>query len=377
MTQTDQHPLAAGSVAVIGAGNIGSQLVTHLARLSTVRRLVIVDPDSYCADNISQEFDSADIGQKKALASARRAREIRRDGSLQVEGIVARVENVPWGRLRADVICGCVDSRLARSSINQIAWRLGVSWIDAGIQAQGSLVRVQVHVPGLAAPCLECGWSVKDRELIGQAYSCDGLLKAAAPTGASSSLGGVAASLQAIECEKILNRTINQSLVGRQIIIEAAFNHCYVNVLRRNPGCGFDHQVWSIQKVPPSILTVGDLMEHGRKLFGGKLPAAIGLDRKSWLTRLICHQCGRQVRTLRIQGRIEPKLRACAKCGGEMRTVGFYLRPRLELRRIADRLLARPLRRLGLSAGDVVTLTGDDECRQQIELSLAEEPGRS
>ncbi|MGD0767571.1 MAG: ThiF family adenylyltransferase [Tepidisphaeraceae bacterium] len=376
MSETGEHPAAPKSVAVIGVGNIGSQLVTHLARLPAVKRLVIVDDDSVRAENTSQEYSSRDmdVGQKKAIASARRARRIRRHDPLQVEPIVARVENVPWGRTRVSVFIACVDSLLSRLSINEIAWRLGTPWIDTGIRADGSLARLQVHVPAMDAPCIQCSWGAMDRDSLSRAYSCDGRLKESAPTGASSALGGLAASLAAIECQKLFDGSFDQSLAGRQLIVEARYHHYYVNTLRRNSACPFDHQVWSIQKLPQTVRTLGDLVEHGRKLFrGAELPASVSAERM-WVTRLVCPLCGQQARTLRLQGRIGAKLRLCSQCGGEMQPMGFYLLPRLDVRSAGDRLLARPLRRFGLRAGDVLTLNGSHES-QHVELSLANEPG--
>ena len=95
MSETRKHAAARICAAVIGVGNIGSQLVTHLARLPAIRRLVIVDPDSVSVENTSQEYSTRDIGQKKAIASARRARRIRRHDPLQIQAIVARVETSP------------------------------------------------------------------------------------------------------------------------------------------------------------------------------------------------------------------------------------------------------------------------------------------
>ncbi|MGD0389447.1 MAG: ThiF family adenylyltransferase, partial [Tepidisphaeraceae bacterium] len=144
MSEPREHPAAlkSESVAVIGLGNNGGQVVTHLARTARVKRLVLVDHDSVRPENRSQEYLPSDIGQKKAIATARRVRRIRQHDPVEVEAIVARVEDVPWGRIRVGVIIGCVDSALPRLSINEIAWRLGVPWIDTGLRADGSLARV-------------------------------------------------------------------------------------------------------------------------------------------------------------------------------------------------------------------------------------------
>jgi molybdopterin/thiamine biosynthesis adenylyltransferase len=382
MTQTAEHPVILRPVApkaitptiiaIVGNGNIGVQAALHVARMPQVDGMVLIDKDSFSAGNVSQIFSSAEIGQAKAIVTARRARRIRPGGDLHVEAIVARVADIPLGKLRASVILGCVDSPLARSDINQLAWRLGVPWIDAGIQAQGALVRIQVHVPSFDGACIQCAWGVKDFERLSFAYTCEGRLREPPPTNAPSALGATAAGLQVLECARLLNG--DQSLAGKQLIYELRHHNYYVNSLRRNAACRFDHRVWSIEKAPASVRTVGDLIEHGRKLFGGEPPAAISAQGKSWVTRLACRLCGRQVNTLRLQGRLSPRLRSCEQCGGEMHPVGFHLRPRLEMRSASGRLLARPLRHLGLCAGDVVTLTGARGVRH-VELCQSQQAG--
>ena len=70
-------------------------------------------------------------------------------------------------------ILAALDSRQARQVVNQAAWRLGVPWIDTGVNAaQGLLARVGVFVPGPDGPCLECGWSARTYDLIEQAHPC-------------------------------------------------------------------------------------------------------------------------------------------------------------------------------------------------------------
>src|SRR5512139_1182043 len=81
------------SVVVIGAGNIGSHLLQHLARSSVVDRVTIVDRDVYEQKNLlSQDIVRSDIGRPKAVVQARRLRRINR--VLEVAAIVDDVENV-------------------------------------------------------------------------------------------------------------------------------------------------------------------------------------------------------------------------------------------------------------------------------------------
>ncbi len=356
----EAHNIAEGkSVTVIGAGNIGSQLLGHLARMPAIGRIVVADPDFFTSGNlVAQEMSRSDVGAAKAISASRRMRRIRPE--LEVTPIVDRVENVPWGRLRSDVICGCVDSKAARAAINLIARRLGTTYVDAGIREDGLLARVDVYSAGADDPCLECGFGQKDYEAMGQTYSCTGEVREAPSTGASSALGGLAAAVQAMECAKLLDTGSPAGQAGRQVVIEAARHHLFVNLLRRNPQCRFDHRVCPIRKA--TAATLGELSVAGATIRRG-VPAAISVETKSWVTRLACRECGEQAPALVLQGRMSPRLVRC-RCGGQRDAVGFHMLPRLELSTSRPRLLRTPPGRVGLRAGDVVRLSGADfeEC---------------
>ena len=363
MSKVADNLPAGTTVAVIGLGNIGSQLLGHVARLRQVRRIICVDPDAYAPANMAtQEICIGDVGIAKASAAARRLHGIRKD--LEATAIVDRVENVPWGQVRADVICGCVDSKGARAGINLIARRLGMPYVDAGIRADGLMARVDVYGSGPDGPCLECAWGQKDYESLGRAYSCAGEIREAPSTGATSALGGLAAAMQAMECRKILEGVELPSSSARQVVIEAVCHQLMVNALRRNPTCRFDHGERQICGMRGT--TLAEVAAEGEKMIG-EAPAAIAVESKSWVTRLACRGCSEQVATLRLQGRIGRRLIRCPRCGDQRQAVGFNMLPRLELCSVPRGLMNQPLARLGLRVGDVVQLRGAQR-EQCIEL---------
>jgi molybdopterin/thiamine biosynthesis adenylyltransferase len=335
-----------GIIAQIGYGQVGSHAAGDLARIPGVREMIFIDPDSFTAQNLSsQNIAPADVGQPKAIVAAR-------GSPVPAQSVVDRVENIPWGILRqADVICACVDSKHARAAINHIATRLGITWIDAGVQGEGMLARVNVYRPGHDAPCLECVFGDRDYELMSQRYACDGALKPAAATNAPAALGAMAAAMMVLECHKLLAGEIEQTLNGRQWILEARHHHQYVNTLRRNPACRFDHNTWQIERIDAPLRTLRDLAEIAH-------PLAISLDRNPWVTRLACPRCGQQSWTIRLQRRLASMPHPCAACDAEaMQPMGFYLRPQLAIPSSRSAaLLDRPLARLGLRSGDVITL---------------------
>src|SRR5262249_39035744 len=159
--------------------------------------------------------------------------------------------------LRGDLILACLDSRRARQYVNQAAWRLGVTWIDAGVDAGGLLARVNIYEPGIENTCLECAWDERDYEALEQTYPCSGVANEPAPTNSPSWLGALAASLQANECQKLLAGKIDKAAIGQQVLLDVLYHKHYVTTFKRNPYCRFSHKVWPIERLSygPAELT--------------------------------------------------------------------------------------------------------------------------
>ncbi len=341
------------SAAVIGLGNIGSHLAPLVARRPDVGRIVLIDKDAYEPKNTqSQLIDGRDVGRSKARAQARRLRAIGRE--LVVEAVHDDVRNVPMGRLRVDVIFACLDSRAARQYVNEVAWRLGVPWIDSGVRADGMLARVNVYAPRLGGACLECGWDERDYAVLEQTYPCGSGTESAA-TNAPASLGALAASLQAIEGGKVLDGGLDPTAVGRQILIDASTSKHYVTSFARNDRCRFDHAVWDVVSISDSHgLTLAGLFEAARRA-GADGPMTLTAPGKTFARRLTCPGCGSSVEVFGLPERLPGRLVTCG-CGERMVAGGFDRVREVDPCRVTTEELGRSLGRLGLRAGDIVTV---------------------
>jgi molybdopterin/thiamine biosynthesis adenylyltransferase len=366
-----QRETSGKSVVVVGAGgNIGSHVVTHLARMPQVSRVTLIDKDRYESSNLqTQDITARDVGKRKAVVQARRLRLI--DGRVQVEAIAAPVEHVPLGKLRADMILCCLDSRIARQHVNQFAWRLGVPFIDAGVDAGGLLARVNVYVPATDNPCLECAWDERDYEALEQTYPCAGSVANVAPTNAPSSLGALAAALQAIECQKILGTRFENALVSKQVLIDALHHKHYVTGFRRNPNCRFEgHEIWNIEKLDRS--TENMTLKQALRLFpaamNGNGPVGLRVEGKPFVKRLRCVGCARTRSMLRLQHSLRDRQTMCGTCGRRMIATGFDLLERLSVEAAPRSALNRSLRTFGLRAGDVFSV-GDSHIEFHYEIA--------
>jgi adenylyltransferase/sulfurtransferase len=343
-------------VIVVGAGgNIGSHLVPHLARNPRVSRLTLIDPDRYEPENLmGQDIVETNLGEPKVTAQARRLRSI--NGDVAITPIQDSVEHVPLGKLRADLIVACLDSRKSRMVVNQAAWRLGVPWIDAGVNAMGLLARVQVFMPAEGGPCLECSWDQSDYDAVEQRYPCE--TDSASATNAPSSLGALAAAVQAIECEKVLAGNHDCALVGRDVMIDAHHHKHYVTTYRPNLECRMpDHGGWHIGSIlgSPSSLTLARLtaLAADGDSVGRDLQCRVA--GQAFALSLRCSDCGTSRETLQLERTLrQPPV--CNACGCSMRSSGFDM---ADVIRIADtpaRVLSQPLAILGFESGDVVSV---------------------
>jgi molybdopterin-synthase adenylyltransferase len=357
---------AAGRVVLAGIGNIGSHIVPLLARMHhLVREILLVDPQKYAAENVaSQAATAADVGKAKVTVQARELRRI--NPNLQVAAIQDRIENVPLGLLRSRVLIAGLDSREARRSVNLAAWRLGIPWIDAAVDAAGLLVRVNVYVPGSGATCMECAWDDAEYAALEHRFGCDGQLLEPASTNAPSSLGALAAGLQAVECMKLLSGQTDRLAAGNQVLLDANYHKHYVTRLPHNPLCRFDHATWRIERLDvPLQMSLGDFFLIADGLHA--TARSVALEASPVVTQLACVQCGRQPRGIfRLSSRLSARDRKCAGCSGNLSPFGFGMLDRLERAELTQTDLRRSLASIGFRVADVLTVHDDVDVHYEL-----------
>jgi len=358
--QTIESTTIGKTVVLVGCGNIGSHLAPHLARLPGIARITCIDLDVYEQKNLlCQDITPQDVGRSKAGVQARRLRRI--NPELTVHPIKDPVQNIPLGQLRADLILSCLDSKEARRYTHQVAWRLGVPFIDAGIAADDFLARANVYLPGAHTACMECSWSEEDYAALEQTYPCQLGEKSNTSTpfstNAPSSLGALAASLQAIEAGKILANRIEYAAVGREIVVNALSHRHFVTETRRRSDCRFDHEVWKFEELGlhPKAITVGDALELGTELLAPGESARLGVEGTAFVAKLSCLNCGKTRNLLRLQNRLTPRERTCT-CGGSMIAAAFDRSEYIDEKRLGHKALGRSLASIGFRAGDIFTV---------------------
>jgi hypothetical protein len=232
-------------------------------------------------------------------------------------------------------------------------------WIDSGVDGGGLLARVNGYAPGLDAPCLECAWEQADYDALEQRYLCHTGAHGVAATNAPAELGGLAASLMAIECRKVLAG--EPWLEGKQVLIDARHYKQYETAFRRNPRCRFDHEYLDEPPQRDILIdwTLGQLRQWGRSKIG-HAEIAMTCTGRMWAVRLACVGCGAEHRgELCLTDPLPEALRTC-KCGDQMAPVGFELQDSLKLGELTSREQERRMSELGVRVGDVLSLESEN-----------------
>ena len=362
------------TVVVVGVGNVGSHLVPHLARMPGIAHVVVIDKGRYEQANVrTQDITPGGVDKRKAQVQAHRLRRI--NPRLTVSALADAVEDVPLTRLRADVILACVDSRVARQYLNQAAWHLGVPWIDSGVQPDGLLARVAVYRPARDRACMECTWDQADYDVLETSYACQAETAEPVPTNAPAQLGALAASVQAIECQRLLAGDAGHLDDNHEIVLDAASHRQHVTAFRRNPMCPIvDHEPRPTRTLGASALTLTlpqalALAEQA----GSNGEVALWVEGVPFVTGLSCLTCGRKRALLRLRRALRPGDRTCDRCGGRLVAVGADLADRLDAGALPGRARSRSLRSLGIRPGDVFGV-GGPQAAQFFEIAVERQP---
>ena len=336
-------------IVIVGLGTVGAALCALLARIPSVGRITLVDPDTYECKNVAgQAVDVRHAGRGKCAVQAAILKRIRPD--LEVRLFTAYVEQVPAGNLACDLLVSCLDSGVSRQYCNTLAFILGgVPFVDAGVLANQMLARVSVYLPSAGTPCLECSWSERDYQNRGVRNPCQADRPQSSSTNAPAYLGALAASLQAAECAKLLGGLSQDTLAGKELVMGVGqHTHC-VSRLNRNPACRFDHDVWSVEPGDEPLLhkQLGHVLAH--------TGAKVSVPWARFALQSTCTVCRHSEPALHLYRFGQDSSATCPKCGGVCETMAFDWTDRLSLAHLNADMLGRTLSDIGIMQHDVLT----------------------
>lgn len=215
-----QRKLKEASVAIVGAGALGTISSTLLAKAS-VGTLKIIDFDIVEDVNLSAQLMhwDEDIGQKKVISLKEKLQ--RMNSYITIEYVDKKLDGNNAKELLqgVDLVIDATDNMIARRIINEACVKLGIPFIHAGVR--GLYGRVMVVIPGIT-PCLACLF----REMDQGPRACPVLIP----------MVSILASMQALEAIKILAE-FGKPALGYLIFVDGLSMDIEKIEVKRNPDC--------------------------------------------------------------------------------------------------------------------------------------------
>jgi sulfur-carrier protein adenylyltransferase/sulfurtransferase len=222
-----QARLRESSVALIGAGGLGSPVALYLAAAG-VGHLTLIDDDRVERSNLHRQIVHADdrVGQPKVLSAQRTLQAL--NPSIEVRAREGRLhaDNAEDWLLGHDVVVDGADNFPTRYVLADACQALALPMVYAAIDRfSGQASVFDPQRPD--SPCYRCLFP--DPPAAGDAPNC-------AEAGVLGVLPGLLGTIQATEVLKLL-LDIGEPLVGRVLNVDALTMRFHELRLRRDPDC--------------------------------------------------------------------------------------------------------------------------------------------
>lgn len=221
-----QEKLLAAKVLVIGAGGLGSSVISYLAA-SGIGNIGIIDHDRVELSNLQRQiiFENSDIGRLKVDAASDRINELNPDVSVKTSSEKITPNNANDIIKNYDIIADGSDNFATRFAVNTACHNTKKPLISASIRGFDGQLAVFKSYLGEPQPCYRCFVdSAPDDEL-----GCKDI-------GVIGALAGIIGSMQAMEIIKEILE-IKPSLTGKLLLFNAINLETRKVAITRNPSC--------------------------------------------------------------------------------------------------------------------------------------------
>lgn len=218
--ETGQEKILQAKVLVIGAGGLGSALISYLAAAG-VGQLGIIDPDRVELSNLARQIlhEQADIGRLKVESANDRVFEINPATKVKTYPFALTAENAEEIISGYDVVADGCDNFQTRFTVNAACVKLKKPLVSAAIAGfSGQLMTVK-H-----SPCYQCVVHPDAPE----ANTCR-------ETGVIGPLAGIIGSMQALEVLKVVLGT--PSFVGQLLVYDGLTGKQRISYIKQDDKC--------------------------------------------------------------------------------------------------------------------------------------------
>lgn len=218
-----QERIAASNVLIVGAGGLGSPVITYLAAAG-VGHIGVVDGDIVELSNLQRQvvFSTFDLGRKKAVAAGERIKEINPDVRVEVYDEFLSLENARDLIGQYDFVCEGSDNYATKLLVNDTCVKKGKPFTI------GSLSRfegqVMTHTDGSA--CWRCLYGAAPEQSE----------KEPVELGVLGSVPGIIGAVEATETIKFIVGS-GKLLTNRLLSFNALTMETNVFEFGRNPAC--------------------------------------------------------------------------------------------------------------------------------------------
>lgn len=221
-----QTKLLDATVAIVGAGGIGSPAIQYLAAAG-VGRLIVIDDDRVELSNLQRQtlFGDDDLGATKAETAKRSVARINPDVTLEAR--VERIDSANAARLLAgcDAVLDGSDNFATRLVVADAALAARIPLVSAAVgQFEGQLGVFR----GWEAdkPCYRC--------FVGAAPDRDEA--SCAEQGVLGAMTGAMGSLAALETMRVIV-PFGEDSAGKLLLVDALSLRFRALILPKDPGC--------------------------------------------------------------------------------------------------------------------------------------------
>ena len=221
-----QKKVSSAHVMVVGCGALGNEVIKNLA-LFGVGNLVLVDFDEVEYSNLTRSIlftsDDASTNRYKVEAAAESIKKI--NPNINVTTIVGDIShNVGLGLIRKmNVVVGCLDNRWARYTLNRLCMRVGVPWVDGGINALEGVAKV--FIPG--KNCYACTLEPSALTELKKHTSCAVAIKRNIESGRVPTTPVVASIIGAVQAQEAMKLIHKEELASGELTSLCGKMFCY------------------------------------------------------------------------------------------------------------------------------------------------------
>ena len=220
-----QQKLRHARVLVVGAGGLGSPVLSYLAAAG-VGTLGIVDFDTVDFTNLQRQiiYSTSDVGRPKLQAAAERIRAMNPDVNVQAHEDRLTSENALSIMEQYDLVVDGTDNYPTRYLVNDACVMLGIPNVYGSIFRFDGQASVFCQEDG---PCYRCVYPEPPPP---------GLVPSCAEGGVLGVLPGIIGTIQATEAVKLILGK-GTSLAGRLLVLDGMKMHFRELKLKKDPAC--------------------------------------------------------------------------------------------------------------------------------------------